>query len=132
MSVNSPDVTVEFEDIKPKIITHAKYDVSNVQVSVEGFIILLTNIHEEATEDDILDLVTEYGKVVHIHLNTDRRTGYVKGYCLLEFSKINEAVSAIEHLHNLELQGLTLGCDFAFVRPNGRQASRVLDFAKES
>ena len=117
----------EFEEINSEIFTHTKYNVSNVQASVEGFIILVTNVHEEATEDDVLDLVIDFGKVVHIHLNTDRRTGYVKGYCMLEFSKLEEAVAAIEHLHNIEFMDHTLECDFAFIRPNARKLKRVVD-----
>lgn len=46
--------------------------------AMEGWVVVVSNIHEEALEDDVLDVFSEYGKVRDLHLNLDRRTGYVK------------------------------------------------------
>ena len=82
--------------------------------SVEGWIVFVWNVHEEAQEEDILDAFGEYGDVRNIHVNLDRRTGFVKGYVLIEYAERKEADAAIKAMNGADKLGQTLGCDYAF------------------
>lgn len=98
--------------------------------------IVVTNVHEEASEDDLLDVFMDYGRVKDTHLNLDRRTGYVKvrippasytgarltrlvqGYALIQYDTQEEAHKAIDACKKgLTLLEQPLDADYAFVRP---------------
>ncbi|WFD24119.1 proteasome regulatory particle subunit [Malassezia equina] len=86
--------------------------------SMEGWVLVVTHVHEEATEDDVLDVFLDFGKVKDLHLNLDRRTGYVKGYALLQYETQAEAENAITACKKgLTLLEQPLDADYAFVQP---------------
>ncbi|KAF0715837.1 Aste57867_3147 [Aphanomyces stellatus] len=86
------------------------------QKSVEGYILFVSNVHEEAQEEDLLDAFQEVAEVANIHLNLDRRTGFVKGYALLEFKELEDAKEVIKEMNNKELLGNKVKVDWAFVK----------------
>ena len=85
--------------------------------SVDGFVIALTGLHEEVTEEDLIDTFAEYGEIKNCVLNLDRRTGYAKGYALLEYSTFEEARKTIEQFTSKEFQGKKIRADWAFKKP---------------
>ncbi|EJP63272.1 RNA recognition domain-containing protein [Beauveria bassiana ARSEF 2860] len=95
--------------------------------SIEGWIIIVTNVHEEADEETIQDTFGEFGEVKNLHLNLDRRSEPVsptaqhanqwQGYALIEFATLEEARAAIDGANGTKMLDQTIQVDFAFVRP---------------
>jgi len=108
------------EDPQRKRLAHKFDSIANtgndeVQRSVEGWIIFVTNIHEEAAEDDVRDKFVEFGEVKNMHFNLDRRTGYAKGYAIIQYEKKEHAQAAIEGLNGTPFLDQELKVDWCFV-----------------
>merc|ERR1712093_725166 len=82
--------------------------------SIEGWIILITGIHEEAQEEDLHSLFAEAVTIKDFQMNLDRRTGFVKGYALMEFQNKKHAERALTELKEKEFMGKQIDVNWAF------------------
>lgn len=111
-------------------------------LAIEGWIVSISGIHEELTEEELSDKLSDFGEVKNLHLNLDWRTGYAKvrillhtsmiphvhmpcfqGYALVEYETYESAKSCIEHIHGSLFLNKTLKADFAFIKGEGESKS---------
>ncbi|HEY9620365.1 MAG TPA: RNA-binding protein [Crinalium sp.] len=70
--------------------------------------IYVGNLSFEATQEDLIEIFSEYGKVQRVQLPTDRETGRVRGFAFVEMETADEEASAIEALDGAEWMGRDL------------------------
>lgn len=85
--------------------------------SIEGWVIIVTNLHEETPEEDLHETFSEFGNIKDIHLILDRRTGFVKGYALIEYPEQDQAEAAIRASDRKNILGQQVRCGWAFKKP---------------
>lgn len=77
---------------------------------------IVRNLHDEVQEEDLHDKFSEFGEIKNLQLPLDRRTGFVKGYALVEFGKRAEAQAAISDIDGSTFMEKSLAVEWAFVQ----------------
>ncbi len=114
MSEETRKLTVE-DDMEFETLDNDDEEVGPKR-SIEGWILFVTNIQEESTEDDVATPFSDFGTIKNIHMNIDRRTGYLKGYSLIEYETFSEAKNALNALNGKQINGQAISVSWAFVR----------------
>ena len=91
--------------------------------------IYIGNLSFQASEDDIRDVFTEYGKVVRVSLPIDRENGRKRGFAFVDMATDAQENTIIEALDGAEWMGRELRVNKARPRtenerPNNRSNNR--------
>ncbi len=62
---------------------------------------------------ELKDIFKEFGEVAFVRIVTDRETGRSKGFGFVEFTSVEEAVTAKDAMDGKEIDGRELRIDFA-------------------
>lgn len=84
--------------------------------------IYVGNLSFQATEDDLMDVFNEYGKVTRISLPIDRDSGRKRGFAFVEMEDDTKEDAAISELDGAEWLGRELRVNKAKPRENNRSA----------
>ncbi|BFZ59043.1 hypothetical protein YB2330_000045 [Saitoella coloradoensis] len=76
-------------------------------------VVFVGNIPYDQTEEQMIALFEEVGKVLSFRLVFDRETGKPRGYGFCEFMDHETASSAVRNMNNYDIGGRTLRVDFA-------------------
>ena len=85
--------------------------------------IYVGNLAWSVTSDDLLELFSQYGKVVSAQVISDRETGRSRGFGFVEMESEEEAKKAIEALHGATHESRQLTVNIAREREERRSGS---------
>merc|ERR1711871_485810 len=71
----------------------------------------------DASEDEIEEAFGCFGQIINLQMPLNRMTGYVKGYCMLEYREQAEAEAAIGAMNGKTMGGCTLDVSWLCQEP---------------
>lgn len=82
----------------------------------------VTNLSEDARDDDLWDLFGRFGKINRIYVGKDQETGLCKGFGFVSFESRTDAETAMKKVHGLPYDHLILQVQWSV--PKGEQADK--------
>jgi RNA recognition motif-containing protein len=75
--------------------------------SANGYVLFVSNLNRKASDssvsDALVDAFSTFGEVTNIVVTLDRRTGFIKGYALVEFQTLQEAKKCLDEMNGQNL-----------------------------
>ncbi|MBI2259505.1 MAG: RNA-binding protein [Flavobacteriia bacterium] len=87
--------------------------------------IFIANLDWEITSDDLKATFSTFGKVTYAHVVYDKITKKSKGFGYIEMENTDEAISAIQALSGLEVNGRKL--DIKIASPKENRPNKMVD-----
>ncbi|GAA5824327.1 hypothetical protein JCM5353_007027 [Sporobolomyces roseus] len=82
----------------------------------------VTNLSEDARDDDLWDLFGRFGKINRIYVGKDQETGLCKGFGFVSFESRTDAETAMKKVHGLPYDHLILQVQWSV--PKGEQPEK--------
>ena len=82
----------------------------------------VTNVSEDATEDDLRELFSKFGAVQRIYLARDRETNMSRGFCFVTYRQRRDAEVALEKLDGYGYDHLILKVEWS--KPSTRDPNK--------
>ena len=82
----------------------------------------VTNVSEDATEDDLRELFSKFGSVQRIYLARDRETNMSRGFCFVTYRQRRDAEIAMEKLDGYGYDHLILKVEWS--KPSTRDPNK--------
>jgi len=73
----------------------------------------VTNVSEDATDEDLRELFSKFGKVFRVYIGRDRETGVGKGYAFVSFEDRAIAEKAMRKVHGMGYDNLILNVQWS-------------------
>ncbi|EEC50467.1 predicted protein, partial [Phaeodactylum tricornutum CCAP 1055/1] len=75
--------------------------------------VFVGNLAFNTTEEQLQQVFSDIGRVIHVRLVTDVDTGKPRGFAFVEFSDAQAALSAIRNMNDYELNGRRIRVNFS-------------------
>ena len=82
------------------------------------------NLYFKVTEDDLMKIFSEYGKVASVRIIRDPQTRRSKGYGFVEMEHDYEANRAVDNAAGMVVEGRTMVVHFAKLAGNNESADQ--------